>query len=336
MNGSCFAEQLEGAVDAYDVAVVGGGPGGLAAATYARMRGLSVVLFEAESFGGQLVNLYPTKPVDNFPATDELPSGELARRLAHQADTFGAELAPFEPVEFVGHRDALFEVRTDKRQVLARTLILALGLGRFRPRKLGLQGEERFEGKGLVYGLPPLEGLLGNLVVVGGGDTAVDTGLMLECHTKANITLVHRRPLRAFGRSLERLADSCVNVIPNAEVIELRGAGRLEEIVVARGDESIQLPVDLLVVSIGQVPDLSGIEGWDLQTTSGPLPVTSAMETVMPGVFAVGDFAAYEGKVKMIATAVAEGSTAAASVQRYLKDGARSRPAAELVPVERQ
>ncbi len=125
-------------MDAYDVAVVGGGPGGLAAATYARMRGLSVVLFEAESFGGQLVNLYPTKPVDNFPATDEVPSGELARRLADQAETFGAELAPFEPVEFVGHRDALFEVRTDRRGVLARTLILALCLGRFRPRKLGL------------------------------------------------------------------------------------------------------------------------------------------------------------------------------------------------------
>ena len=324
-------------MDAYDVAVVGGGPGGLAAATYACMRGLSVVLFEAESFGGQLVNLYPTKPVDNFPATDELPSGELARRLAHQAETFGAELAPFEPVEFVGHRDGLFEVRTDRRAVLAKALVLALGLGRFRPRKLGLQGEERYEGQGLVYRLPPLEGLIGNIVVVGGGDTAVDTGLLLECHTKANIILVHRRPLRAFGRSLERLAASCVNVIHDAEVIELRGADRLEQVVVALDDQSSrELPVDLLVVSIGQVPDLSGIAGWDLETVSGPLPVTSAMETVMPGVFAVGDFAAYEGKVKMIATAVAEGSTAAASVQRYLKDGARSRSAAEPVPVEGQ
>jgi thioredoxin reductase (NADPH) len=324
-------------MDAYDVAVVGGGPGGLAAATYARMRGLSVVLFEAESFGGQLVNLYPTKPVDNFPATDEVPSGELARRLADQAETFGAELAPFEPVEFVGRRNALFEVRTDRRGVLARTLILALGLGRFRPRKLGLQGEERFEGKGLTYRLPPLEGLLGNIVVIGGGDTAVDTGLLLECHTKADITLVHRRPLRAFGRSLERLADSCVKVIPNAQVIELRGTDRLEKVVVALDDQSsLELPVDMLVVSIGQVPDLSGIEGWDLETVSGPLPVTSAMETAMPGVFAVGDFAAYEGKVKMIATAVAEGSTAAASVQRYLKDEARSRSAAEPAPVERR
>ena len=135
----------------------------MAAAMYARMRGLSAVLFEAESFGGQLINLYPTKPVDNFPATDEVPSGELARRLAHQAETFGVQLAPYEPVEFVGRRDGLFEVRTDQREVLSKALVLALGLGRFRPRKLGLQGEERYEGKGLVYRLPPVEGLVGNI-----------------------------------------------------------------------------------------------------------------------------------------------------------------------------
>ena len=176
---------------------------------------------------------------------------------------------------------------------------------------------------------------MGDVVVIGGGDTAVDTGLMLECHTKANVTLVHRRPLRAYGRSLERLAASCVNVIHDAEVIELRGTDRLESVVVELGDQSsLELPVDLLVVSIGQVPDLSGIGGWDLETICGPLPVTPAMETAIPGVFAVGDFAAYEGKVKMIATAVAEGSTAAASVQRYLKDGTRSGSAADLVPAE--
>ena len=157
---------------------------------------------------------------------------------------------------------------------------------------------------------------------------------MLECHTKAKVTLVHRRPLRAFGRSLERLAASCVQVIDDAEVIELHGADRLEGVVVELGDQSMELPADLLVVSIGQVPDLGGIAGWDLEPICGPLPVTSSMETAIPGVFAVGDFASYEGNVKMIATAVAEGSTAAASVQRYLKDGARSRSAAELAPAE--
>jgi thioredoxin reductase (NADPH) len=320
-------------VDAYDVAVVGGGPGGLAAAMYSRMRGLSAVLFEAESFGGQLVNLYPTKPVDNFPASDEVPSGELARRLAHQAEVFGVQLVPFEPVELIAHHDGEFEVRSNQREVLAKALVLALGLGRFRPRKLGLQGEERFEGKGLEYRLPPLDGLTGNVVVVGGGDTAVDTGLTLECHTKANVTLVARRALRAYGRSVERLAASCVNVIRDAEVIELRGTDRLEEVVVALRDDVIELPADLLVVTIGQVPDLTGMQVEDLPVC-GPLSVTSAMETFAPGVFAVGDFATYEGKVRMIATAVAEGSTAAASAQRYLKSGVRSRAAGDLEPVK--
>jgi thioredoxin reductase (NADPH) len=79
-------------VETFDVAVVGGGPGGLAAAMYAGMRGLATVVFEAEAFGGQLVNFYPSKPVINFPAQLELASGELARRLADQASRFGAEL----------------------------------------------------------------------------------------------------------------------------------------------------------------------------------------------------------------------------------------------------
>src|SRR5665811_1251993 len=83
----------------YDLAVVGGGPGGLAAAMYAAMRGMSVVAFEAESFGGQLVNLYPSKPVTNFPAEAHVLSRDLAMRLAEQASSFGAELREWEPVE---------------------------------------------------------------------------------------------------------------------------------------------------------------------------------------------------------------------------------------------
>src|SRR5450759_5503842 len=141
------------AMDTYDLAVVGGGPGGLAAAMYRKMRGLSTVVFEAEAFGGQLINLYPTKPVTNFPAQPQLASGELARRLADQADHFGAELAEYEAVEHIGREDGHFRLRTDKRELRADSLILALGLGRFTPRKLGLTGEDRFLGSGLTLSL---------------------------------------------------------------------------------------------------------------------------------------------------------------------------------------
>jgi thioredoxin reductase len=308
-------------VDTYDVAVIGGGPAGLSAGMYARMRSLSVVVFEAEAFGGQLVNLYPTKPVDNFPAYDEVASGDLARRLARQAGSFGAELAEWEPVEYVGRRDETFLVRSERREVLARAVVLALGLGRFRPRKLGIEGEDRYRDKGIVYRLPPLGEISGEVVIVGGGDTAVDTSLSLECHTNVRVTLVHRRAeLRAYGRSLERLAASCIRVIRDAEVVGLRGGERLQEIVLSlRGEGSLVLPVDHLVVSIGQVPDLSGLAAWDLDVSRGPLAVTSAMETGIAGVYAVGDFARYPGKVKMIATAVGEGSTAAAAAHQYLE-----------------
>ena len=289
---------------AYDVAVVGGGPAGLAAAMNARMRGLSTVLFEAESFGGQLVNLYPTKPVDNFPTYGEIISGELARRLSRQVGGYGVELSEWEPVESVGPADGHFVLRTDRRQVEASSLILALGLGRFVPRRLGHAGEEQYLGRGVAYRVPPVDQIGGHVVVVGGGDTAVDTALSLE--KRADITLVHRgAELRAYGHSLERLERSSVRVLRNTEVVGLAGEGKLERVLLSRKEDgSMEVPADLLLVTIGQVPDLSG--------------VNSAMETDRPGLFAVGDFAGYPGKVKMIATAWAEGSTAAASAQRYL------------------
>ena len=311
-------------METYDLIVVGGGPGGLAAAMYGSMRGLSVIDFEAEEFGGQLINLYPTKPVTNFPAHVELSSGDLARRLALQAERFGAELAAWEPVEFVATHDGLFVVRTAEREVAAHALVLAIGLGRFTPRRLGLEGEDRFAGRGLTYRLPPLEEITARrAVIVGGGDSAVDTALSLHARVP-QVTLVHRRDaFSAYAHSQHLLKDSGVATLTNAEVVGLRGDDRLETVVVAQADHDIvELPADLLLVSIGQVPDLKGIESWEVGIDRDRLSVNTAMETDVKGVFAVGDFVEYPGKVRMIATAVAEGSTAAASVERFLMTAA--------------
>jgi len=303
----------------YDVAVIGGGPAGLATAMYAGLRGLGTVVYEAEAFGGQLVNLYPTKPVSNFPAQPALPSRELALRLAEQAEQFGAELREWRAVEDVTPHEGGFAIRGSLREDEARTLVLALGLGRFTPRRLGLADEDRFLGKGLAYRLPPLEEVRAKrAVVVGGGDTALDTALSLR--EVAEVTVVRRRDeFRAFAHTQDRFAEAGIDVVSNGEVIELKGRERLESIVVRRPDEAVtELPADLVLVSIGQVPDLSGIEHWGLGLSGRKIDVDSAMNTSLPGVFAVGDFATYPGKVRMIATAVAEGSTAAASAQRYV------------------
>ena len=138
----------------YDLAVIGGGPAGLAAAMYGSMRGLSTVVFEAEAFGGQLINLYPTKPVTNFPAYATIDSRDIALRLADQAEHFGAGLHEWTPVDHVRRDGADFIIRTGSaagaanrgddrtddenddgagREVHARALILALGLAASRP-----------------------------------------------------------------------------------------------------------------------------------------------------------------------------------------------------------
>jgi thioredoxin reductase len=303
----------------YDVAIIGGGPAGLATAMYAGLRGLGTVVYEAEAFGGQLINLYPTKPVSNFPAQPALPSRELALRLAEQAEQFGAELREWRAVEDVTPREGGFSIRGSLREDEARTVVLALGLGRFTPRRLGLADEDRFLGKGLAYRLPPLEEVRAKrAVVVGGGDTALDTALSLR--EVADVTVVRRRDeFRAFAHTQDRFAEAGVDVVSNGEVVGFRGRERLEGLVVRRPDEStVELPADLVLVSIGQVPDLSGISHWGLELPGTKIDVDSSMATSLPGVYAVGDFAAYPGKVRMIATAVAEGSTAAAAAQRFL------------------
>jgi thioredoxin reductase (NADPH) len=336
----------------YDLAVIGGGPAGLAAAMYGGMRGLTTAVFEAEAFGGQLINLYPTKPVTNFPAHAEIASREIALQLAEQARHFGADLFEWRPVDFAGRNGEGFVIhagasattgnggvaagnggaRGDDRAAeadaardaadgtfTARTLVLALGLGQFMPRRLGLAGEERFEGRGLAYRLPPIDQIRArDVVVVGGGDSALDTALSLR--TVAEVTIVHRREaFSAYAFSQRRLAEADIRLITNGEIVELQGDDRLERVIVAMSDDTtVEVPADLLMVSIGQVPELAGIERWGLALKDARAPVSSAMEAGMPGLFAAGDFAEYPGKVKMIATAVAEGSTAAASAERYI------------------
>jgi thioredoxin reductase (NADPH) len=304
----------------YDIAIIGGGPAGLATAMYAGLRGLGAVVYEAEAFGGQLINLYPTKPVSNFPAQAALPSRELALRLAEQAEQFGAELREWRAVEDVTPlQGGGFRIDGSLRQDDAKTLVLALGLGRFTPRRLGVPDEERFIGRGLAYRLPPLEEVRAKrAVVVGAGDTALDTALSLR--EVAEVTVVRRRDeFRAYAHTQDRFAEAGIDVVSNGEVVELKGEEHLQSVVVRHTDGStVELPADLMLVSIGQVPDLSGFEHWNLGLTGPKLDVDSAMETSVPGVYAVGDFALYPGKVRMIATAVAEGTTAAAAAQRYL------------------
>jgi len=304
----------------YDLAVIGGGPGGLAAAMYGGMRGLRTVVFEAEAFGGQLINLYPTKPVTNFPALPELHSRDIAHRLAEQATRFGAELREWVPVEFVGRDGDGFAVQSDGDTETAATVCLALGLGRFTPRRLGLAEEARYEGRGLTYRLPPVDEIAARrAVVVGGGDTALDTALSLRTRVD-HVTIVHRREaFSAYAFSQRRLTEADIELVTSGEVVGLRGNDRLEHVSIALGDDTVlDLPADLLLVSIGQVPELHGVERWELGIDGTKLGVNSAMETGTAGVFAAGDFADYPGKIKMIATAVAEGSTAAASAERHL------------------
>ena len=240
--------------------------------------------------------------------------------------SFGAELREWEPVEHAAQTVDGFVLRSAGRQTTASALVLALGHGRFVPRRLGLDREDTFLGKGFVYRLPPIEQIdVRRAVVVGGGDTAFDTALSLQ--QVADVTLVHRRDeFSAYAHSQRRASATGLEVVTGGEIVELLGGDHLEAVVVALADgRTVELPADLLLVAIGQVADMSGVESWGLGLRGPRIEVDSTMQTARRGLFAVGDFASYPGKVRMIATAVAEGSTAAASVERLLHSGQLAR-----------
>ncbi|MEE9594349.1 MAG: NAD(P)/FAD-dependent oxidoreductase, partial [Candidatus Hydrothermarchaeales archaeon] len=171
----------------YDVAVVGGGPGGLSAAIFSAERGLKVALFEGGVLGGLMVSLYPEKVITNYLGfPDGIKSKELAERLLKQAEDYGVEIIRERVVEI--NRDKL--LKTTEGEYQAKAVVLATGN---RPRQLGIPGETEFEGNGISYFVKDPEMFRDKrVVVVGGGDSAAEAALALDGITKY-VTLVHRR-----------------------------------------------------------------------------------------------------------------------------------------------
>jgi thioredoxin reductase (NADPH) len=226
---------------ATDLAIIGAGPTGLYAAYYAGFRGLSTVILDSlREPGGQISALYPEKPiydVAGFPSV-------IVKDLADRCD---AQSAAFDPTYLLGHRVEQLEriapddVRSGLRLtthqgvvVEARAVLISGGIGTFTPRPL--PGSTEWEGRGLIHFVRELETLRGRRVlIVGGGDSAVDWALVLE-DIAAHVTLIHRREeFRAHAASVERLHASSVDVRTHHEVRRIEGSHRLERVILRDG-----------------------------------------------------------------------------------------------------
>jgi thioredoxin reductase (NADPH) len=304
----------------YDLIIIGAGPGGLTAGIYARARMMDVLIIDAAEIGGQLVSLYPDKAIQNYPGFERIQARKLSDKLHAQAESVGCEIKDKEKVAEINDGIEELTVITDKGEYNARSVIVATGMGMFKPKKMGCAGEERFENKGLCYILPPKEELIGKKVVVfGGGNSAIEMALIADSVTSTS--LVHRRDeFRCDESNTLALRESKIEAIMSSELVSVNGDDVVRSVTLRKEGKTFDVEADLVVILIGISSDLEDLRRWNLELTrNGLLKVDFAMRTSRNGIFGCGDVVDYEGKYKQIITACGEAATAANSAYKFVK-----------------
>ncbi len=304
----------------YDVIIIGAGPGGLTAGIYARSKMMDTLILDAGLVGGQLVSLYPEKGIHNYPGYERIQARKLSDKLYAQAESLGCIVQEKEKVIDILDGEEELIVTTTKSTYHTKSVIVAIGMGMFKPRRMGCEGELELEGKGVAYIMPSKEDLVGKKVIVfGGGNSAIEMALIADSVT--DVSLVHRRDeFRADEANVADLRESTINCIMKTDVVSFNGTDSLKSITLKNGDTTTEVEADLAVVNIGITSDLDDVSQWGLELTeNGLVKVGFDMKTSRPGIYACGDVVDYEGKYKQIVTACGEAGTAAVAAYKFVK-----------------
>ena len=313
-----------------DLLIIGAGPTGLFTAYYAGQRQLSTVIMDSlPEAGGQVAAMYPEKLIYDVAGFPAVKGQTLIDNLVEQA-------GQFRPTYLLGHRaeemehgeGAVTVTSHHGATITCKAVIITGGIGTFTPRPL--PDAEQFEGRGLMYFVPRLDELRDlDVLIVGGGDSAFDWALNLESITKS-ITLIHRRDrFRAHEHTVEQVRASSVDVRVFTEVARILGDDRgisAVEVFDNRTDERDKLEVQAVVAALGFTADLGPLNRWGLEQSKRSVVVDTAMRTSLPRVFAAGDIATYEGKVKLIAVGFGEAATAVNNAATVIDPSAKVFP----------
>lgn len=317
-----------------DLLIVGAGPVGLFGAYYAGVRGLRTAVVDSLSqVGGQVSAMYPEKQIFDIAGFPAVSGRQLIANLVEQAAPYGPQYLLGQEAQDLEHvtdaegRERLVVTTSTGDRIDAGAVIITGGIGTFTPRKL--PAGEDFLGRGLEYFVPNSAEYAGqDVVIVGGGDSAVDWANMLHPIAKS-VTLVHRRDkFRAHHGSVEQMHAAPVQIVLNAQVTSTVGEQVLETVAITpKGEDPRELPCTKLVAALGFTANLGPLREWGIELHDNRhIVVDPAMRTKVPGLFSAGDITEYEGKVRLIAVGFGEVATAVNNAAVHLD------PDAQLFP----
>ncbi|MBR4632171.1 MAG: thioredoxin-disulfide reductase [Elusimicrobia bacterium] len=302
----------------YDVIIVGGGPSGMSAAIYASRARLKTLLIEKAGCGGQIAI---TDHLENYPGFEEGINGfDLAMKMEKQARTFGCEIS-YGEVSCIETEDAIKKViLSDKKEYFTKTIIIASGANF---KKLGVEGEETFIGKGVSYCATCDGPFFRNkeIAVVGGGDSALQEALYLtKFATKVN--LIHRRDQFRAAKILQEkvFAEKKINIIFDSVVEKISGNLSVEQLTLknVKNGISSQLSVNGVFVFVGWLPNTKFLENSNIKLNEAGYIVTDDnMNTSVQGIFACGDVR--QKILRQVVTAAGDGAIAAISAQHFIE-----------------
>lgn len=301
----------------YDVIIIGAGPAGMTAAVYASRASLSTLMIERGVPGGQMAN---TEDVENYPGFDNILGPELSNKMFEHSKKFGAEYAYGDIKDVVDEGDYKL-VKAGNKEYKAKAVIIASGA---EYKKLGVEGEETLAGRGVSY-CAVCDGAFfkqKHLVVVGGGDSAVEEGVYLTRFAD-KVTIIHRRDELRAQKILQNRAfnNEKIDFIWDTVVKKINGPeGKVSSVTLenVKTEEQYDFEADGVFIYIGMVPLSEPFQSLGITNEEGYIPTNEHMETKIPGIFAAGDIR--EKQLRQIVTATGDGSIAAESAIKYVEE----------------
>jgi len=308
----------------YDLAIIGGGPVGMWAGYYGGFRGLKVLIIESTpELGGQVSFLYPDKEISDLPGIPSIRGRALIDNLREQLMRFNPDIRINEGVLDMEEKENVFHVYTNRESYAAKFIIISTGIGVFTPNKLPINLDS-YEGNGVSYFVRDRAHFKDKRVlIVGGGNTAVDWALELKDITR-ELTLIHRRDVfRALEKNVQRLLSSNVHVKVFYNLIDVsRTDGRLVATVQSsQSNDTEKLDVDDILVLIGYKADISIAKKWGLTMNSNGINVDDYFQTSRNGIYAVGDAASpgHMTKQNLLVIEFAQATIAVNAIKKALE-----------------